>query len=314
MAILFVLTGWNPAPWKQAIAKLAPERDVRWWPEVGDPADIEYALVWKPPHGALQNMPNLKAIMSMGAGVDFMLDDPTLPDVPLGRIIDPNLTMRMTEYVVFQVLLHHRQHLALAEAQRNKFWYSALVQPAAADVRVGVMGLGVLGSDAAEKLSLLGFQVAGWSRTPKQIDGVQCFAGEAEFKSFLNRTDILVCLMPHTPETNALLNAAAFRELARDGKLQGPAFINAGRGKIQVEKDILAALDNGDLHAASLDVFETEPLAPTSPLWTHPQVVITPHNASDSEPEAVTVNILKQINGFERTGTLDHAVDLKRGY
>jgi len=259
-------------------------------------------------------MPNLKAIMSMGAGVDFLMDDPTLPNVPLGRIIDPNLTMRMTEYVVLHVLLHHRQQIELLEAQRKGVWHKSLIQPAACDVRVGVMGLGVLGSDAVEKLRSLGFQVAGWSRSPKQIEGVECFAGPEGFKPFLNRTDILVCLMPHTPETHGLMNAAAFRELARDGHLKGPAFINAGRGKIQVEKDILAALDNGDLYSASLDVFEEEPLSPDSPLWRHPRVIITPHNASDSEPEAVTKNILAQIDTFERTGKLTHAVDLKRGY
>jgi len=313
MALLYVIEGWDPAPWLAAMRAKAPQRQLRVWPEVGNPEEVEYALVWKPPHGVLKSLPQLKAILCLGAGVDHILTDPDLPDVPIGRIVDPNLTMRMTEYVVFQVLLHHRQHLALAEAQRKHVW-AALEQPAACDVRVGVMGLGALGSDAAEKLRMLGFKVAGWSRIAKQIAGIETFSGQDGLKPFLNRTDILVCLLPHTPDTTGLLNAETFKALAKDGPLPGPALINAGRGKIQVEADILAALESGDLHSASLDVFEREPLDPASPLWSHPRVVITPHNASDSDAASLTENVLQQIERFEREGRLENAVDPERGY
>lgn len=313
MALLYVIDGWDPTPWREAMHAQAPDREVRIWPDIKNPEEVEYALVWKPPHGMLRQLPKLKAVLCLGAGVDHIMADPDLPDVPIGRIVDANLTMRMTEYVVLQVLIHHRQQLHLAEAQRNKVWVK-INQPAACDVRVGIMGLGVLGQDSAEKLRMLGFDVAGWSRTPKQIDGIACFSGEAELKPFLNRTDILVCLLPHTPETTGLLNMETFAALAQDGALAGPALINAGRGKVQVEADILTALEQGHLYSASLDVFETEPLDAASPLWSHPRVIVTPHIASDSDPASLTINVLAQIEEFERSGVLQSAVDPKRGY
>ncbi|WP_137390896.1 2-hydroxyacid dehydrogenase [Rhodoligotrophos defluvii] len=314
MALLYVTSGWDTEAWAAGMAKLAPGRDVRAWPNCGNPDDIEYAFVWKPPHGVLKQFRNLKAIFCLGAGVDHILLDPDLPDVPVGRVVDPDLTMRMTEYVVFHVLLHHRQHLALAEAQKNRVWLASLEQPAACDVRVGVMGLGALGGDAAAKLRQIGFQVAGWSRMPKHLDGIETFSGQDGFKPFLNRTDILVCLLPHTADTTGLLNMDIFKALAHDGRLPGPSMINAGRGKIQIEADILAALDSGVLHSVSLDVFEHEPLDPDSPLWSHPRVVITPHNSADSDATALTGTLLAQLERFERDGVMENQVDPRRGY
>ena len=187
-------------------------------------------------------------------------------------------------------------------------------QPSAEQTRVGVMGLGVLGRNAAEKLRLLGFDVAGWSRSKKHIDGIECFAGEGGLKPFLARTDILICMLPHTPETQGLLNAELFSGLARDGQLPGPVLINAGRGKLQVEADILGALEAGDLWAASLDVFEEEPLPAASPLWAHPRVIVTPHNASVTYSRALCSYVLEQVARHERGEALENVVDVKQGY
>jgi glyoxylate/hydroxypyruvate reductase A len=176
------------------------------------------------------------------------------------------------------------------------------------------MGLGVLGADAARKLAIMGFQVAGWSRKPKRLDGVTCFAGKAELEAFLARTDILVSLLPLTKDTRGLLDRRIFAGLARDGRIGGPVFINAGRGGTQNEADILACLDDGTLAAVTLDVFETEPLPQDSPFWTHPRVTLTPHNAATSDPDAVAAFVAAQIRRFEAGEPLRNTVDLRAGY
>jgi glyoxylate/hydroxypyruvate reductase len=253
-------------------------------------------------------------IFSLGAGVDAILKDPTLPDgVPIARVAEPDLTMRMTEYVVMQVLMHHRQQRRLEENQRKRVW-DCFVTHSASALTVGIMGLGVLGSDAAQKLASLGFKVAGWSRSRKTIPGIECFAGPAEFDSFLKRTDILVCLLPHTPETTGLINGEVISKLSRKGPFGAPILINAGRGKQQVESDILAALDSGALHAATLDVFETEPLPKDSPFWSHPKVTLTPHAAADSDPDTISAYVLRQIRRHQNGLPVENMVDRKRGY
>jgi glyoxylate/hydroxypyruvate reductase len=281
--------------------------------DLGDRADITYALVWKPEPGLLATLPNLRAILSLGAGVDAVLKDPDLPDVPLVRVADPDMTMRMSEYVVQHVLMHHRQQRRLDALQAEGAWKPFDQWPASA-MRVGVMGLGVLGADAARKLQMMGFQVAGWSRSRKQIDGLDCHAGEAELGAFLARTDILVSLLPLTPETRGFIDRKLIGQLAKDGPLGGPVLINAGRGGSQVESDILAALDAGDLFAATLDVFETEPLPPESPLWRHPKVTVTPHMAADSDPDTICRYVLGQIERIEQGLPPENVVDRSRGY
>ena len=259
-AVLVAVTGWDPGPWFERFRAYAPERDFRLWPDqMGDPADIAYACVWKPPARLLTGLPNLKAIFSLGAGVDHLIGDPTLPDLPVVRIVDPDLTMRMTEYVVLHVLMIHRRQRMYDAHRAERRWLDHDQWPASA-VSVGIMGLGVLGSDAAEVLRRIGFQVAGWSRTRKSIPGIETFHGSEGLDAFLRRSEILVCLLPHTPATEGILNLRLFRALKRDGALGGAYLINAGRGKLQVEADILAALDEGALAGATLDVFPVEPL------------------------------------------------------
>ncbi|MGL5115434.1 MAG: 2-hydroxyacid dehydrogenase, partial [Beijerinckiaceae bacterium] len=257
---------------------------------------------------------NAKALFSLGAGVDHLVSDPALPDAPIVRVVDADLTERMSEWVVWQCLDRLRQGPMYRRQQAAGAWIDDRFQPAASEVRVGVMGLGVLGLDAAARLRDLRFDVAGWSRSPKTVTGMSTFHGEDGLSSLLARTDLLVVLLPLTDDTRGLLNLSLFRKLARDGRLGGPFLLNAGRGGLQVEADILSALADGTLAGASLDVFETEPLPASSPLWHHPSVTITPHNAAMSAPDAIARAIVDQIHALEAGLPLRHVVDRNRGY
>jgi glyoxylate/hydroxypyruvate reductase len=313
-AILLAVTGLDPQPWEQRLRALAPRRDIRLWPQrLGDPADVAYACAWNAPRGLFARLPRLEAIFSLGAGVDHILADPDLPDVPVVRIVDPDLTMRMTEYVVLHVLAYHRRQRLYDVQQRERLWHEH-AQPPASAVDVGVMGLGVLGAAAALALARLGFRVAGWSRAPKALPGIECFHGEGGLESFLRRSEILVCLLPATPATHGILDLKLLRKLKRDGRAGGAYLINAARGALQVEADIVTALDEGALAGATLDVFAREPLPAASPLWRHPKVTITPHNAAFSDPHALAANVLRQIERFEAGLPLEHIVDRARGY
>jgi glyoxylate/hydroxypyruvate reductase A len=313
-AILLAVTGLDPRPWEQRFRALAPQRDIRLWPQrLGDPADIAYACAWHAPRGLFARLPRLAAIFSLGAGVDHVVADPELPNVPVVRIVDPDLTMRMTEYVVLHVLLHHRRQRLYDVQQRERVWREHEQSPASA-VAVGLMGLGVLGRDAAAVLARLGFRVAGWSRTPKTLAGVETFNGDEGLDAFLQRTEILVCLLPATPATHGMLRLDLLRKLKRDGAAGGAYLINAARGALQVDADILAALAEGSLAGATLDVFATEPLPAESPLWRHPKVTITPHNAAFSDPHALAGNVLRQIERLESGLPLEYVVDPVLGY
>ncbi len=315
MALLYLIPTWPTEVWTESMRRQARDIDIRIWPNaMGRPEDITYAVAWLPPPNVLRSLPNLKVIFSLGAGVDAILKDPTLPEgVPIARVNDPDLTMRMSEYVVMHVLMHHRQQKRVDENQRNRIWDSFPTHAASA-MTIGIMGLGVMGSDSARKLATMGFKVVGWSRTLKTIPDVECFAGAGEFDSFLQRTDILVCLLPHTPETTGIINREVIRKLSRKGPLGGPILISAGRGKQQVESDILAALDAGELHAATLDVFQTEPLPKDSPFWSHPKVTVTPHAAADSDPDTITAYVLGQIRRDQKGLPVENIIDRQRGY
>jgi len=305
---------WSAERWQARFDEVCRDRRVLPLPGPAfDPAEVHYAAVWKPVPGELAAFPNLKVIFNLGAGVDAMMADASLPDVPLVRVAVGDLTARMTEYVVLHVLIHHRQELYLRESQRDKRW-APKFQWAANAISVGIMGLGTLGANAAAVLHRIGFRVAGWSRSLKQIDGIDCFHGADQFDAFLRRTDILVCLLPLTPDTRHILNRNAFAKLNRGSPMGAPVVINAGRGGLQNEADILACLDDGTLGAASLDVFAQEPLPPDSPFWTHPKVVLTPHNAADTDPDEISKYVARQIERFEAGGTLENVVDRARGY
>jgi glyoxylate/hydroxypyruvate reductase len=305
---------WSPERWKARFDEICPDRQVWRLSDAGfDPAEVHYAAVWKPVPGELAAFPNLRVIFNLGAGVDALLADRTLPDVPLVRVAVGDLTGRMAEYVALHVLMHHRQEPYLRESQRLKRWAPKFQWPAGA-ISVGIMGLGVLGANAAGVLSRIGFKVAGWSRSERQITGIDCFHGEAGLEPFLRRTDILVCLLPLTPETRHILDRKIFSKLNRSSRMGAPVLINAGRGGLQNEADILACLDDGTLGAASLDVFSEEPLPADSLFWTHPKVVLTPHNAADTDPDEISKYVARQIERFEAGGELENVVDRARGY
>jgi len=312
-AVLLATGSLNCDPWANAIRAAEPERRLLVWPDVQDPEAVGYLLAWGQPHGILATLPNLKAIFSLGAGIDHLVSPAGLPDVPIIRVVDPDLTQRMSEWVVLQVLIHHRQQLSYNRQQAARIW-KELAQPAAADLRVGIMGLGVLGRDAAGVLHRLGFQVAGWSRQAKSIPNVRCFHGAGDLDRFLARTDILVCLLPQTPDTKGILSMPLFKKLAGDGPLGGAILINAGRGGLQIETDIIAALDRGILVGASLDVFESEPLDQDNPLWTRPEIVITPHAAAATMPDVIVPSILRQIAAFEAGASFANLVDRNQLY
>lgn len=308
--VLLAVSGMHPQRWYNLLSR---EREVVLEPEGEADPTIRYAVVWAHPPGLLKRLPNLEVIFSMGAGVDHILSDPELPDVPIVRVVAENLTQYMVEYVCWRVLDHHRQGALYRDQQARKIWHEP-AQPSANEVAVGIMGLGELGRAAAKALAALGFKVNGWSRRKHVLEGVTSFHGDAELTPFLNATDILVVLLPLTKETRGIINRSVLQELRQKGPLGGPCLINAGRGRLQNEAEILQALKEGLLKEASLDVFEREPLDPASPLWTHPRVFITPHAAATSDPAHLVPLMLKQMDAHERGEPLQHVVDREAGY
>jgi glyoxylate/hydroxypyruvate reductase A len=314
VTLLIAVSDWDPKPWRRRFKALLPSFSVVTLDESFDRASVRYAVSWRHPPGALANLPNLRAIVSLGAGVDHLFADPALPDRPIVRVVDPDLTDRMSEWVVMHALVHLRQLRRYERQQRERIWDDDDEQPKAGDVQIGVLGLGVMGRDAAIKLKALGFNVAGWSLSPKSLPGFTCFSGADGLKRLLVQTDMLVVLLPLTEATRGIVDTSLLSQLKRDGPLGGPILINAGRGGLQVEADILAALDSGALKGASLDVFEREPLPEDSRLWTHPAVYVSPHNAAISTPEAIAAFAARQIEACERGKPLAHMVDRRRGY
>jgi glyoxylate/hydroxypyruvate reductase A len=309
LVLLFRSSVDSEARWRPQLARLMPELEVRIWPEVGNAADIDYALVWRPEPGLLASLPNLKLILSLGAGVDHILCDPQLPgDVPIVRLVDPYMTDAMSEYVVLQVLRLHRQDLDYRGQQEAGIWCE-LAQKNAAERPVGILGFGALGQDAARKLGGLGFDVALWSRRERAVEGLKSYAGATGLSALLSRSEILLCLLPLTAGTQGILNADTLARLPK-----GAGLINAGRGGHLVEEDLLAALASGQLSAAVLDVFRDEPLPAGHPFWHHPRIVVTPHVAAATHPPTAAPIILDNIRRFEAGLPLLNRVDPAQGY
>jgi len=309
MVLLFRSSSDSADLWRSELQKHFPGLVMRVFPEIGDPTEIDAALVWKPKAGLLASLPNLKLIVSLGAGVDHLLADPTLPrHVPIARLVDPYMTEAMSEYVLTQVLRLHRQDFLYQAQQRERVWRE-LTQPNAAQRRIGVLGLGEFGSDAARKLAVLGFKVAGWSRSERRLPGIESFNGPDGLLALARRSDILVCLLPLTPETEGILNARLFAALPK-----GASLVNAARGAHLVEADLLAALESGQLAAAVLDVFQQEPLPPEHPFWTHPRIVVTPHTAAATHAPTAAPGVGENLRRLAEGRPLINLVDPARGY
>lgn len=308
--ILLAMTGYNSQQWYEILSQ---EREVVTEPSGANDPSIAYAVVWKQQPNLLSKLPNLRVIFSVGAGVDHILSDRTLPDVPIVRVVADNLTQHMTDYVLWRVLDHHRQGMLYRAQQKRRVWREPSQRPAT-DVSVGIMGFGELGRAAARPLLAAGFQVNGWSRREHSMKDVTTFHGEKGLTPFLNATDILVVLLPLTPDTTGIINHRLLKQLRKRDALGGPVLINAGRGKLQKDADIIKALDDGTLKEASLDVFEVEPLPKTSPLWNHPRVFVTPHSGATSDATYLAPPMLEQMDAFERGEPLKNLVDRKAGY
>ena len=309
MATLFKSTLAAQARWRPYLTTAWPERELRYWPEVGDKAAIDYALVWHPEPGLLASLPRLKLIVSLGAGVDHILRDRTLPEgVPILRLVDPYMTQAMSEYVVLQVLRLHRLDFDYRAQQAAAEWREH-AQKNAPERTVGILGFGQLGQDAARKLKALGFDVAGWSRSAKDVSGFLTFAGPQGLDALLARSEIIVSLLPMTAETENILDASLFARLPR-----GAAIVNVGRGRQLVEADLLAVLDSGQLSAAVLDVFREEPLPPAHPFWRHPRIIVTPHVAAETHPPTAAAIIAQAIDDLEAGRPVAHLIDRRRGY
>ena len=311
--ILVVKSGGEQAlpEWRAGFAEVAPELDVRWWDDPSvDPAAVDYALVWDPEPGRLAALPKLRAIFGSGAGVDAILRDDRLPrHLPLVRCVPPEATQRMGEFVCWAVLSLNKDARRMAIAQAKSAWDAFDPPFAAAAKTVGIMGLGAMGLRAVAMLRGLGIPVVGWSRTRKAIDGVECFAGSDELPDFLARSEVLVCLLPATPETVGLIAAPLLGRLPR-----GAGLVQVGRGAHQVLPDIIAALDSGQLSGAVLDVFETEPLPPDNPAWAHPRITVTPHAGSLPSRHERARYIADCIARFERGEPLPNLYVPERGY
>ena len=307
---LLMKTDTDRGPWwRDEFHKALPDLEFRLFPQTGSLGDIEFALVWKPPHGFLATLPRLRAIFSLGAGVDHLLDDPRLPArVPVVRLVDVQLTRQMTEYAVMHVLRLHRNGPQYEEQQRRRVWRE-VPQKQTGERRVGVMGVGEIGGSIARALAGLGFDVAGWSRRPRPLPGVAGFAGREQLPAFLARSEIVVCVLPLTPQTADILDARAFAAMPRGGYV-----INIGRGRLLVETDLLDALAAGQLAGAVLDVFRKEPLPADSPLWSHPAVTVTPHTAAMTDPRSAVAQVVDNIRLIRAGQAPLNAIDPRAGY
>lgn len=306
--ILFFSELDDPAEWRPALARALPGWTVRVWPEEGDAGEVRAALVWKPPPGLLRQFPRLEVIINLGAGADAILADRTLPPVPLCRLVDDGLKRSMATYVALHCLSALREQPRLAAQQAAGVWRFLPPRDASA-MPVGLMGLGSVGQACADALAPFGFPLRAWTRRPRSVAGIACYSGQDGLARFLDGLGVLVCLLPLTDATRGLVSADILRRLPA-----GAVLINAGRGPVVVEADLLAALDSGHLAHATLDVFDTEPLPPGHRFWSHPRVTVTPHNAGLTAAKSAAPAVAAIIAAVERGLPLPNRVDPDHGY
>jgi glyoxylate/hydroxypyruvate reductase len=309
MALLLAPIGGSAAEWKRLFAAELPGLDVRLFPEIGDPADIDIAAVARVPPGTLAQLPRLRLIVSLFAGQESLLGDRTLPrHVPIVRAGNPAGDAMMNETALLHALRHHRLLHDYHLAQQRREW-KRLPVLRADERKVGVMGLGQIGLGVAKYLRDHGFDVAGWARTAKTVDGIEVFQGREHLAVFLGRSEILVNLLPLTGETENILDRAAFAHMPK-----GAVLVNLARGQHVVDRDLIAALDSGQLAAATLDVFREEPLGKESPLWAHPRITVMPHVSRRHDPADIVPRIAENVRRLARGEPLLQPVDRDAGY
>jgi glyoxylate/hydroxypyruvate reductase A len=307
-ALVFYSHFDDPEAWRRALAAEMPELDFRVAPDVGDPTEVRYVLAWKPPEGFFGRFPNLTLVINLGAGVDSLVGRDDLPDVPIARLSDRGMQSLMTSYVLFAVIRHARDIPQIERARHRREWHY-IIPRSLSTIRVGVLGLGVLGRAAAEALVRTGFDVRGWARSAKSIQGVECLAGAETLDLLLSKSDILVVMLPLTHETRGLIDARRLGLLPAGAKL-----VDVSRGSIVDEAALLATLRSGRIAEATLDVFAVEPLPAEHPFWAMDNVLITPHFASITVPDDGARDVAESIRRVRAGGEPLHRIDPRRGY
>lgn len=308
MSILYRSDAPRAAAWASFFAENAPDLEFRVWPDAGKLDEVEYLIAWQAPAEFIAALPRLKVLFSSGAGIDH-IDFSAVPEhVPIVRMVEPGIVNGMIEFVCLSVLALHRDFFDYAEQQVKRKW-DALEVPPASSRTVGVMGMGVLGQAVLERLASFGFRLRGWNRSPRQMPGVESFAGSGQLQPFLAQCDMLVCLLPLTEATAGLLDRKVFSSLPN-----GASVINVARGPHLVDADLLEALDSGHLSRAILDVTEPEPLPTEHPFWAHPRIFVTPHVASMTQPETAAPILLDNVRRHQRGESLAGLIDRTRGY
>lgn len=308
MSLVIIAPERDVSDWVDGLAAEDRNLPVEVWPNIKDKEKVFGAVVWNHPEGSLQDFPNLKFISSMGAGVDHVLKDKTLPqDVPIVRIVDADLTRAMSQYIIAAVAYFHRRIAKYTEDKRNAVWDQEA--PPEVALSIGILGMGVLGSDAARKLAALGFEVCGYSHSPKHVEGVKSFSGKEGFLPFIESVNMLICLLPLTEQTKDILNIDLFVKMQK-----GSYLINVARGGHLVEEDLLSALEKGYLAGAFLDVYKEEPLPEGHPFWQHPKIMMTPHIASITNPKAAIPQVVQNYHAAKAGKELHNKVDMGKGY
>jgi len=309
MAIAIVIPGRDLTSLQRRLQEALPDEEIVIYPDIDDPSRVEAAIVWDHPSGIWAELPKLKMVCSFGAGVDHLVfDDKMPPHIRVTRIVDPDLTQGMSRYVCMAVLNFHKNFYHFHRLKEQKKW--GRIRDAQVPVRPGLLGLGVLGADMARKLAGLGFEVYGYSRSPKQIEGVHCMSEKnGEWSAFLNAINALICVLPLTKDTYGILNRDLFDQLP-----DGSYLINVGRGQQLVDTDLIEAIEKGKIRGACLDVFHPEPLPADHPFWEMPEVMITPHVASVTNPDTAVEQILENLRRFREGRNLLNLVNLGKGY
>ena len=307
MALLIVAPNRDTRAVERHLHALDPKLDVRVWPDLGEAGEIDFAVLWKHPPGLFAALPKLRAVTSYGAGVEAILDDPSLPGhLPVGRLSGPRLAADMAEYLAGVVIARHRGLFGFHDDQRERRWRPWAPEDLPA---IGLLGLGTMGAAAARLFRALGYPVHGWSGSGVAPRGVVAHQGDAGLESIAAAVDYLICLLPLTPATRGILDAGLFARMK-----SGACLVNVGRGGHLVEDDLIPALDSGPPGYAILDVFAREPLPPNHPFWRHPKIYLTPHCASFTLPREAAELMLKSYRRVRRGLPPLGAVDRRRGY